>query len=443
MRRYSPSAGGAGTDLGPLTSRVEVLEGQITQPGAPSGSFISTGGQVSYTGEGLDLVVSAAEYTILGAAHASPETPISLAAADPVLDRVDAIVLTTANTVVVVEGTPAEAPVLANIDPFTQILTRFVSVPAGAVTLPGITRTLVYAENAGTGGGEWAATGSAAIAVGADVDPLTGVTHIQATAAGTGASLTFAPAAPVDLSAAGLLVLNLMPTAAWPKGRGLTVFFRNADAQRVGRAVVISAGAYGFQAGLINYQLVAIPMGDLALPDGTLVTDLRMEVSGSGQTIGWRMDDVAVEEGSLEPPASGVPFATRFVHGIVRTDVTRADPQVYTSESADDRFGLRLLPIKVIAAGPYAFVLEDLRQYLAFTSAAAVAATMPPNVFPIGALVPFRQVGAGAITLVEGAGVTITPKDGQTLVSDGPGSLVQLVQRAANVWDAFGDLAAG
>lgn len=81
-------------------------------------------------------------------------------------------------------------------------------------------------------------------------------------------------------------------------------------------------------------------------------------------------------------------------------------------------------------------------RYTRTTAATAVtitvnnAAATAPQEFHV------RQSGAGAVTFVAGAGVTINPQFGSGLVLAGQGSLVTLKCVGTNVYDLFGQLGA-
>lgn len=87
----------------------------------------------------------------------------------------------------------------------------------------------------------------------------------------------------------------------------------------------------------------------------------------------------------------------------------------------------------------YTFVLTDNGLWKLLNNASAIAATVPPNVFPVGAILMVEQYGAGAVTWTAGAGVTIHAAGG--LVStNGQYAVTQAYQSSANVWELFGNL---
>ena len=94
----------------------------------------------------------------------------------------------------------------------------------------------------------------------------------------------------------------------------------------------------------------------------------------------------------------------------------------------------------------YTFVLADGNNTLVtLANASANTLTIPPNssvAFPVGTVLNFAQTGAGATTITQGSGVTIT-SIGAT--ASAPKTRVQYsagsaIQTAANAWLVIGDL---
>lgn len=92
-------------------------------------------------------------------------------------------------------------------------------------------------------------------------------------------------------------------------------------------------------------------------------------------------------------------------------------------------------------AGAYNPVLADSGKYTRMTSGTAVDLTVPPNsaqAFPIGTVLTAVQAGAGQITVVPGAGVTINATE--LLKTRKLLSVVTLIKVGTDAWDLFGDL---
>jgi hypothetical protein len=89
-------------------------------------------------------------------------------------------------------------------------------------------------------------------------------------------------------------------------------------------------------------------------------------------------------------------------------------------------------------------VLSDAGSLIVVNAAAGTAQTVPPNssvAYPIWSVLSWLQTGAGAATITAGAGVTLTPVHGKTLVAGGQPSLVSAVKIATDTWIVYGDLA--
>jgi hypothetical protein len=56
----------------------------------------------------------------------------------------------------------------------------------------------------------------------------------------------------------------------------------------------------------------------------------------------------------------------------------------------------------------YTLVIADLGKIVTLSNAGAITLTVPPSVFTTGNIINIQQIGAGKVTLAQGAGVTIT-----------------------------------
>ena len=91
----------------------------------------------------------------------------------------------------------------------------------------------------------------------------------------------------------------------------------------------------------------------------------------------------------------------------------------------------------------YTLVLTDVAKCIVMNSASGVNLTIPPNssvAFQVGTVVPWYGLGAGLITFVPGAGVTIE-KSSTTLVTRAQFAFGGVWQRVANTWVLWGDVA--
>lgn len=91
----------------------------------------------------------------------------------------------------------------------------------------------------------------------------------------------------------------------------------------------------------------------------------------------------------------------------------------------------------------YTLVLTDAEKFVTMTNVAASTLTVPPNsavAFPVGTIVKGSQSGAGQLTLVAGAGVTVNGAPGLKLASQY--GVFALLKTATDTWLAFGRLSA-
>lgn len=92
--------------------------------------------------------------------------------------------------------------------------------------------------------------------------------------------------------------------------------------------------------------------------------------------------------------------------------------------------------------GSYTTVLTDAGTVIEMNAASSVNFTVPPNssvAYDVGTILEVYQMGAGQVTLVAGAGVTLRTSTG-TLTTRAQYSTVSLRQRATNEWVVSGDL---
>src|SRR5262245_12354045 len=277
-------------------------------PGAVASTFLIAGGQVAW--ESLyTFRVSAASYYLNATPYTSAEQTVTLTAPDATLDRIDVITLDTTGTVVKITGTPSATPSEPSVDPAQYLKLALVFVTHATTAPPAVVNVLLYAENVGAPT-EWNWTSSgASIVIGVNNASLAhaGTKLIEGTSVAAGVYAqgqigtgTFDPA---DYDH---LLLFLRSKATWNTARGLLVTLRNAGTQ-VGAAVQIRAtGTFGFDSSITSgYQMVAIPLVTFSVPQGQVLTQVRLEDYGGG--IGFYLDDITFQAHALTPAgASGI-----------------------------------------------------------------------------------------------------------------------------------------
>lgn len=270
-------------------------------PGIPgySANTLLSGGGVTWTG-GLGITVASATYIIGGTEYTSPRTDITLSAAHETLDRIDAVVLTTDGTAIVVEGTAAEAPVRPDIDPDTQLELTFAKVDHGQSAPTGVASNVIYQENAGVPT-EWDATVSGAgMAANSSTTPISGTYSVLATAATAGQYVLFTASTPFDLGTRNTISFDIKVTAAWASKRSLQINFASNGA-RVGSVIVLNNGAFGFSISSTATQKIVIPLSLFAAT--STVNQLKIAVAGNQTAIGFRLDNVVLQAGIFAPIA--------------------------------------------------------------------------------------------------------------------------------------------
>lgn len=90
----------------------------------------------------------------------------------------------------------------------------------------------------------------------------------------------------------------------------------------------------------------------------------------------------------------------------------------------------------------YTFVLADAGKLCTFSNASAVTVTVPPNssvAFDVGTQIDVLALGAGAVSIAAGSGVTVSSKDSNLQLSEqySGGTLLKI---ATDTWVLVGDL---
>jgi hypothetical protein len=91
----------------------------------------------------------------------------------------------------------------------------------------------------------------------------------------------------------------------------------------------------------------------------------------------------------------------------------------------------------------YTLVAADLGKLVTLSNASGITLTVPPSVFAAGNIINIQQIGAGQVTLAQGAGVTIT-STGATASAPklrAQYSAASIICTASNTFTVVGDLA--
>ena len=91
----------------------------------------------------------------------------------------------------------------------------------------------------------------------------------------------------------------------------------------------------------------------------------------------------------------------------------------------------------------YTLVAANLNQLVTFNNASPITLTLPPSVFSAGDVINIAQIGAGQVTLAQGAGVTIN-STGATATAPklrATYSAASIICTASNTFLVVGDIA--
>lgn len=263
----------------------------------PNISALVSGGGVLWESAYI-FRVSQATYLIQGDLFSSTEQTITLDAADALLDRIDVIALDDTGTVVKITGVAAAQPSQPDVDPGTQLLLTFVFVGAATVAPANVVNEDIYIDNT-----EWTATTSGSgWNPNSTNNPHSGTKDIEGTNVANNAYVQLQAPSPLTLDAYALLSVFIRSKATWPKNRSLLFQWYSAGVAK-GVAVTINTGFFGFDSSQIaTYQLLAIPIGQFAVPSGTSLNQLR--ITDKGGAIGMYIDDLVLQAfgGDIGPP---------------------------------------------------------------------------------------------------------------------------------------------
>mgnify|MGYP001202504890 CR=1 FL=1 len=283
-------------------------------------SFRIDGGEIVWV-VNYDYLVSAANYVILGTQYSSPETTITLSAADATFDRFDLVVVDTSGSVQVITGTPSGDPQQPSYDPATQLPLAFILVTANTTQPVCASLVKVYAENTGTPT-EWAAVSSSGtINVNSSNNPRTGTKDIEITAGTVNATVTFTPIAGVNFDNVTQIDLYIRSKAGWGNvnnGKKIAVSLYTSAGQVGSTVLITSSGSFGFNSSTTGvYQQIGIAKTLFGIVTGTVITSMVFTIIGPQGTIGCYIDDISLEQNCLISPPSDV---LTFNNALTRTN---------------------------------------------------------------------------------------------------------------------------
>lgn len=91
----------------------------------------------------------------------------------------------------------------------------------------------------------------------------------------------------------------------------------------------------------------------------------------------------------------------------------------------------------------YTLVAADLGKLVTLSNASGITLTIPPSVFTTGNIINIQQIGAGQVTMAQGAGVTITSTGGTASAPKlrAQYSAASIICTGSNTFTVVGDLA--
>lgn len=259
-------------------------------PYVTTSTQLKTGGIITWV-SGYTYDVSPATYDINGLPYSSPYTQITLAAADPIFDRIDVVAVDTSGNVVVLTGIPGDDPLPPSVDPATQMELKFILVTANTVA-PVVPQEWIYRENI-----EWtAASSSIRIVSNSITNPAAGILSIEATAAQNADFMTLTAPAPPVMSTYNILTFKLTSKAFLPATSSINIRFYNG-ATPIGNNISITDGTYGFNSNdLVTDQVISIPLVNF----GVISTTTAVRITATTlSTLGFFIDEIQLQAGAI------------------------------------------------------------------------------------------------------------------------------------------------
>jgi hypothetical protein len=90
----------------------------------------------------------------------------------------------------------------------------------------------------------------------------------------------------------------------------------------------------------------------------------------------------------------------------------------------------------------YTLVAGDLNKLVTLSNASGITLTVPPSIFSVGDQINIQQIGAGQVTLTQGAGVTITSTGASSSAPKlrAQESAATIICKSSNVFTVIGDI---
>jgi hypothetical protein len=279
-------------------------------------------------------IISPSTYRIGGVYYSSPADTITLSAADPTDDRIDAFVVNTSGLNDVVQGTPANPALAPDIDITTQLQISFAVVSHGT-TSPIIDTATIYKENLGTPT-EWNYTDNTATMTPSSTNfPYQGTYDIEGTTVAASVNFTLTAASSPTFTNYTQLNFKIRSKGAWSTGRGFAIQFLNGSTP-IGNAVPFLSGSYNFISATTGvYQNVSIPLADFGnITNATAVRFLR---AGTSTIPGFYIDNIILIGGASS--GGGVAIQTITASSPITATQTGTAVNISTSMATNKLIG--------------------------------------------------------------------------------------------------------
>ena len=169
-------------------------------------------------------------------------------------------------------------------------------------------------------------------------------------------------------------------------------------------------------------------LGDLSFRSATSNVNTRLGVGSAGQVL---------------TVAAGVPSWATPTTGDIEGVTTGTDSGL-SGGATSGTVTLRLkLEFDAETGVTYTLIAANLNQLVTLNNASAITLTVPPSVFSAGDVINIAQIGAGQVTLSQGAGVTIN-STGATATAPklrARYSAASIICTASNTFLVLGDIA--
>jgi hypothetical protein len=208
-----------------------------------------------------------------------------------------------------------------------------------------------------------------------------------------------------------------------------------------------------------NYML-----GQVTSYTSTSLTVNVQTIGGSGTLADWTL-----RASAASGPGGNASFSGVTTHGVLisssstaaKSTAVMTDGQLLVGQTGADPLpktisgdatlsaagALTLVGTRAVntqTGTTYTFALTDNGKLVTLSNAAAITATVPPNssvAFPVGTQIDVVQIGAGKVTLAQGAGVTINSvSSNKSLSAQYAGGT--LIKTATDTWLLTGSLIA-